>query len=208
MKIFTLILGDMLNCVYIVANNNEALIIDPSWDMPAIYKLAEKEKLTPKAVLLTHGHYDHLYNAAELLKKYNIKAYIEENDKELSALPEDLLITFKGDYKADLIGLSAEFIHTPGHTGGSVSIKINDSVFTGDTLFPGACGRTDLPGSNPRDMQLSLERLAHLPPGTKVYSGHAYGPDGGGVTTIGDEVKNNPFVRLSLKDAKAFEKLF
>jgi glyoxylase-like metal-dependent hydrolase (beta-lactamase superfamily II) len=176
--------------------------------MQQIYDLLEKENLEPKAVLFTHGHYDHLYNAADLLKKYEIKGYIEESDKELSSLPAHLLTTYKGDFKKNLIGLSVEFLHTPGHTRGSVSIKINDAVFTGDTLFPGACGRTDLPGSDPRDMQLSLERLSHLPPDTKVYSGHTYGAGESSITTIGHEVKNNPYVKLSLKDPKAFEELF
>jgi glyoxylase-like metal-dependent hydrolase (beta-lactamase superfamily II) len=188
----------MLNRTYIVQNGERALIIDPSWRMHAIYALLEEKNLKPEAVVFTHGHYDHLHGAAELLEKYKIKAYIEENDVGLSQIPLSLLKTFKDDFKTDIIGLQAEFLHTPGHTPGSVCLKINGAVFTGDTLFPGACGRTDLPGSNPKQMQESLERLAHLPPETKVYSGHSYGDDGGGETTIGAEVKTNPFIKLVL----------
>lgn len=202
MKIHTLVLGDMLNCSYVAENGSQALLIDPSWQMQVIYDLLERRGLTPTAALFTHGHYDHLHGAAKLLKKYGIKGYIEEGDVQMSALPAQLLHIFKGDYKAKLAGLDVEFLHTPGHSRGSVCIKIGLDLFTGDTLFPGACGRADLPGSNPEDLQNSLERLAQLPPETRVYSGHSYGPRDNGQTTIGHEVKTNPFVKLALKNLR------
>lgn len=208
MKVHTLELGSMGNCTYIVENAKEALIIDPSWDMPQIYDFLQDINLTPKAVLFTHGHYDHCTNAAELLKRYNIKGYIEKNDLALSGLPQDLLITFEGDFKQTLAGLEVSFIHTPGHTKGSCCILAGNALFTGDTLFPGAVGRTDLPGSSSRELQNSLEKLAHgLPPSTEVYSGHAYGPQGNSFTTLGYEIKNNPFVKLALKDPHYFDDL-
>ena len=194
MKIHTLVLGDMMNCCYIVENKGQAIIIDPSWQMQTIYDFLEAKNLKPAAAVFTHGHYDHLYDAAQLLKKYDIKGYIEEGDVELSALPKDLLHIFKGDYKANLAGLDVEFLHTPGHSRGSVCVKIANDLFTGDTLFPGACGRVDLPGSDARAMQKSLARLAQLPPGIKVYSGHTYGDGGDSETTIGQEIKTNPFM--------------
>ncbi|MDR0646789.1 MAG: MBL fold metallo-hydrolase [Elusimicrobiota bacterium] len=205
MKIRTLILGEMLNCTYIAENNGRALIIDPSWQMDNIYCVLEENKLTPQAVIFTHGHFDHLQGAAQLLKKYNLKGYIEENDVLLSGIQPDLLQPFKGDFKTNIIGLPVEFMHTPGHTKGSICIKIEDAVFTGDTLFAGACGRTDFEESDPAQMQKSLIRLAGLPPETKVYSGHAYGQDENSGTTIGCEIKNNPFMKLAVSDTKAFE---
>lgn len=207
MKVHTLELGAMGNCTYIVQNEQSAIVIDPSWDMPQIYDFLKQLNLTPKAVIFTHGHYDHCTNAQELLKKYNIKGYIEANDIALSGLPPSLLQTFNGDFKQNIAGLEADFLHTPGHTRGSCCIHIEDCVFTGDTLFPGAVGRTDLPGSSARELQNSLERLAHLPPETKVYSGHAYGPQGNSSTTIGHEIKNNPFVRLALTNPHYFDDL-
>ena len=202
MKIHTLVLGDMMNCCYIVENNGQAIIIDPSWQMQVIYDFLESKNLKPAAALFTHGHYDHLHDAADLLKKYNIKGYIEEGDVRMSALPKELLHIFKGDYKANLAGLDVEFLHTPGHSKGSVCVKIGNDLFTGDVLFPGACGRVDLPGSDARAMQKSLQRIARMPPATKVYSGHAYN---GNETTVGQETKTNPFVKLALTDLKAFE---
>ncbi|MDR1123976.1 MAG: MBL fold metallo-hydrolase [Elusimicrobiota bacterium] len=199
MKIHTLVLGDMLNCSYIIETGAQALLVDPSWQMQTIYDLLEQNGLKPAAALFTHGHYDHLHGAAELLEKYGIKGYIEESDVLMSALPARLLHIFKGDYKTKLAGLDIEFLHTPGHSRGSVCIKIGEDLFTGDTLFPGGCGRADLPGSNPKDLQNSLERLAHLPPETKVYSGHCYGPGESAQTTIGHEIKTNPFIKLALR---------
>jgi glyoxylase-like metal-dependent hydrolase (beta-lactamase superfamily II) len=205
MKIHTLILGDMLNCAYIIENEGRAAIIDPSWQMNAIYSALEQNKLAPEAVIFTHGHFDHTQGAAQLLKKYGLKGHIEEHDVLLSGIPSDLLLPFKGDFKTILAGLPMEFMHTPGHTQGSICIKIVDAVFTGDTLFAGACGRTDFEESDATQMQKSLARLAALPPETKVYSGHSYGPDENNDTTIGYEIKNNPFMKLALSDSKAFE---
>lgn len=205
MKIHTLVLGQMMNCCYIVENNGAAILIDPSWQMDTIEDFLTRHNLKPAAAIFTHGHYDHLYNAAELLQKYNIKGYIEQGDVKMSELPAGLLQIFAGDFKADIAGLPVEFLHTPGHSKGSVCVMIEGNLFTGDTLFPGACGRTDLPGSDPKQIQKSLERLAHLPPQTKVYSGHTYGPRGGGETTIAHEIKTNPYIKLAVSDIKAFE---
>jgi len=198
MKVHTLELGTMGNCCYIVQNGPKAIIIDPSWDMPQIYGLLRELKITPAAVFFTHGHYDHCTNAEELLKKYNIKGYIEAEDLALSGLPQELLNTFKGDFKTEIAGIKAEFIHTPGHTAGSCCIAVESGVFTGDTLFPGGAGRTDFPESRPELMFKSLERLAHLPQQTVLYCGHAYGPQGGSVTTVAYESRTNPFLRHAL----------
>lgn len=203
MKTHTLSLGQMQNSTYIVENQGKALLIDPTWDMPAIYTFLQENKLTPEAVIFTHGHYDHVFNAKDLLEKFNLKAIIHEDDITMSELPENLLTPISGDLNTTIIGLPVEIMHTPGHSKGSISIKIDGAVFTGDTLFAGACGRTDLPGSDVSQMQKSLERLAHLPPETIVYAGHSYGE----ATTIGQERKTNPFIKLSLKDPKAFGEL-
>lgn len=205
MKVHTLELGAMGNCTYVVENQNKAIIIDPSWDMPAIENFLEELNLTLAAVFFTHGHYDHCTNAQELLQAHNLKGYMEESDTYLARVAPEFLQTFKGDCSVEAAGLKADFLHTPGHTPGSCCIMIEDCVFTGDTLFPGAAGRTDFPGSSPKQMQDSLERLAHLPPATKVYSGHAYGPHGNSDSTIGYEVKNNPFIKLALKDPHYFD---
>ncbi len=196
MKVYTLHVGDMANCTYIVENNGEGIIIDPAWDMDKIEKVLEDYKIKPVCVIFTHGHYDHITNAEQLLRKYNIKAYIQQGDLHMLSFPPELLNVYSGDKTELIIGLIVNFMHTPGHSQGSSCIRIENVVFTGDTLFPGACGRTDLPGSDPKEMRKSLKRLANLLPGTVVYCGHAYGVDNGSITTIGDEVKNNPFMNM------------
>ncbi len=208
MKLYILQLGDMGNCTYIIDHKGEGLIIDPAWNMKAIQDFVEEEKIQPKAVLFTHGHYDHVTGANELMEKYNIKGYMEASDADLSQLKESNLVLYDRDHKERLAGLDIEFISTPGHTRGSVCIKIRELLFTGDTLFPNACGRTDMPGGDSRELLKSLRRLAALPPETIVYSGHSYGPDGNGDTTIGKEIKNNPFVKMALREPDNFEDMF
>lgn len=200
MQIHTLILGQMGNCCYIIGNGGKAIIIDPSWDMRAIDEFTAERELETAAVIFTHGHYDHLDGAAELIKNYKLKAYIEESDIALSRLPPGILQPFKGDYAVDIAGLRVQFLHTPGHTPGSCCMLIGGDLFTGDTLFPGACGRTDFPGGDPRQMHASLARLAALPPATKIHAGHAMsGQDGSNRSTIADELKCNPYIKMALK---------
>ncbi|MDR0953206.1 MAG: MBL fold metallo-hydrolase [Elusimicrobiota bacterium] len=207
MKVYTIVVGKLPNCTYVIENDGAAILIDPAWDLEKIYEILETQKLTPKAALFTHGHYDHLTNASKLLEHFNIPAYIEQADEEMSGLPVKYLKTFKGDQEKEIAGLKIKFLHTPGHSPGSTCYYTEGLLFSGDTLFPGAVGRTDLPGSDNAQMQRSLERLSKLPPDTIVYSGHPYGSDGGAATTIGKEVKTNPFMRLALEDPKAFDEM-
>jgi hydroxyacylglutathione hydrolase len=91
--------------------------------------------------------------------------------------------------------LTLRFLHTPGHTPGSQCFLVDDRLVSGDTLFIGACGRTDLPGSDPSEMYYSLtQRLAALPDATVLYPGHNYG---GPSSTIGDEKRDNPYMRVA-----------
>ena len=205
MKIITLQLGQMGNCTYIVHKNGQGLIIDPSWQMDEIYQTLEKNQITPKAVLFTHGHYDHLTGAQDLLGKYKIKGYIGKEDIELSDLPKDLLIPIEDNCTLEIAGMTVDFIHTPGHTKGSYCIKIDNNLFSGDTLFTGSIGRTDLPGGNTREMQKSLILLSKLPHETEVYCGHAYGPSF--KTTIKEELENNSFMKIATKEPNTFSEI-
>ena len=202
MKIFTLRLGQMANCIYIVEKEKQGVIIDPSWNMNSIYKTLEANQITPKAVLFTHGHYDHVTNAQDLLETYKINGYIGKEDIELSQLPKQFLNPLEGDCCLDIAGMKIEFIHTPGHTKGSYCIKIKDILFSGDTLFKGAVGRTDFPGGSSRELQKSLLRLSKLPKETKVYCGHAYTYSS--KTTIEEELKTNPYMQMAVKEPETF----
>ena len=200
MHIDVLELGPMANCTYLVSEGKNALLIDPAWDMSTIEKALQEKNLTLLAVLFTHGHFDHVKDCEPFLRAHQLRAYIEQNDILLSGLPEDVLQPYKGGQNLKLGPFDVHIIPTPGHTAGGVCIQIGDAVFTGDTLFPGACGRVDLPSSDPRAMRKSLLLLSKLPNDTQIFAGHSYG--GRCSSYISEEKQHNPFMRSAIKDEK------
>lgn len=194
----TLPVGPMANCAYLVTKGNDALLIDPAWDIDKIEQLLQNKQLTLCGVLFTHGHFDHVKSAQTLLEKHHIRGYLHEQDIMLSGLDPVVLTTYSGDKNLVIGPFSIEILETPGHTAGCVCIKIEDDLFTGDTLFPGACGRVDLPTSDPRAMRNSLLRLSALPDNTRIFAGHSYG--GNGSSTIAQEKQNNPFMRNAMRN--------
>ena len=199
------------NC-YIVAPQPgaECLIIDPGQDAEAgIEELIAEYRLRPVAVIATHGHIDHVWSVAPVCGARNIPAYIHADDRALLSdparglslmagqqlfggitftEPDDVLELTDG-MTLDLAGISLTVDHAPGHTPGSVTFRLPGTMFTGDLLFAGSIGRTDLPGG---DYQTILDSLARvclpLPDDTVVLAGH--GPQ----TTIGAERATNPFL--------------
>ena len=205
MKVYTLLLGPMFNCTYIIENDGKAILIDPSWDMPAIYNFLESKALTPVAVFFTHAHQDHMTNAEQLLEKYHLKGYLDEKDEPFCHLSQDLLNLYKAPKIFEIAGLKIEAIATPGHTRGSVCFRIGNILFTGDTLFVNSVGRTDLPGANPESLVKSLIMLAALPKDTIIYAGHSYGADSGFKTTIAQELSSNPYLKMAKTNPKVLE---
>ena len=198
------------NC-YVVApaRGAECVIVDPGQDaQQGIDELLVRYRLKPIAVLLTHGHIDHMWSVAPVCGAKGIPAYVHPDDRELLADPAKGLslavgqqlfggITFTepedvrelADGSAlSLAGLDFTVRHTPGHTPGSVTFGSENGLFTGDLLFAGSIGRTDLPGGNHQAMLRSLARTLTLPDDTLVLPGH--GPQ----TTIGAERRTNPFL--------------
>ena len=198
MNIDVLELGPMANCTYLVSQGADALLIDPGWDMNYIEHVLAEKKLNLLAVLFTHGHFDHVKDCEPLLRAHNLRAYLEGNDVPLAGLPTDVLYTYSGARDFQIGPFSVHIIPTPGHTAGGVCIQIGNVVFTGDTLFPGACGRVDLPSSDARAMRKSLLTLSKLPPDTRLLAGHSYG--GRCSSTVAEERLNNPFMRSAIKD--------
>lgn len=199
------------NC-YLVAPEPgaECVIIDPGQDAESgIEELIAKNRLRPVAVLATHGHIDHIWSVAPVCGAKDIPAYIHPDDRALLSDPARGLSLLAGQQlfggmtftepddvreltdgmTLDLAGVSLVVDHAPGHTPGSVTFRLPDTVFTGDLLFAGSIGRTDLPGG---DYQMILDSLARvclpLPDDTVVLAGH--GPQ----TTIGAERATNPFL--------------
>ena len=167
-------------------------IIDPGYSPDAVLRAVEARKLQPRMILLTHGHFDHVGAVRPLYQTLNVPVYVCDKDadlpEELTAGP--LFYTTKygeGDI-LDLDGLTFRVLETPGHTPGSVCLLCGDGIFSGDTLFAGSCGRTDLGGSWSQ-MLSSLRRLSDLPGDYTVLPGH------GPATTLETERQTNPYMR-------------
>lgn len=186
-------IGPMMNYAYLVGakEGKEVVAIDVAWSADDVNAKAQKEGREIVAILLTHTHFDHCNATDKLAKKINAPVYVHE--KEAEELPAGLEIrTTKEGTKISIAGIDILCLHTPGHTPGSQCFLVDESIFTGDTLFVDNCGRVDLPGSSPREMTASLKRLAGLPEKIVVYPGHNYGA--ATHTTIGEQRKSNPYL--------------
>jgi glyoxylase-like metal-dependent hydrolase (beta-lactamase superfamily II) len=208
------------NCwVVAPAAGSECIVIDPGMDcIPTLTERLAANSLKPVAILLTHGHIDHMWSVTPIADGYDIPAVIHAADRHLLADPlagvgeaarqmvEQLKAEFvepakvqvvDSDLMLNLAGLEVKIESAPGHTAGSVVFKISDErsrMFSGDVIFKGSIGRTDLPGGSMDAMMKSLrEVIAPTPSETIVHCGH--GPD----TTIGFELKNNPYLREMLR---------
>lgn len=200
-----MILGDMRTNCYLAVNEEtkEAFIVDPAFDAGSIASRLDKFQARPSAILLTHGHFDHIGAAAELKKHYDIPILAAAEEEEvLTDSSKNLTAYFGTPYgiKADRYledgerltqaGFEVEVILTPGHTSGGVCYYLpNEKVlFSGDTLFCESIGRTDFPTGSASKLRRSVQGLLERLPGeTKVYPGHEMPTD------IGHEKKYNPF---------------
>ena len=192
MNIQRLTLGLYQTNIYILSNDTEALVIDPGYEPDTI--LDALEGLTLKAILLTHGHFDHVGAVKELVAETGCEVYIHAAESTMppmmTAGPLYYTRTYaEGDTVAPIAGAELTVLHTPGHTPGSVCLLWGQELFAGDTLFAGSCGRVDLPGGDPAQMMQSLNRLASLQADYRVHPGH--GPS----TTLSQEKRYNPYMK-------------
>lgn len=190
------------NC-YLLCNEEtkEAVLIDPGADYPRIKRQLDIDAMSVKAVLLTHGHFDHC-NAVSEFKKDGAKVYIHgadkillETDLNMSSLTGEVFRSFVPDVlvsDGDIItecGITFSVLHTPGHTAGSVCYLVGDGIFTGDTLFCMGVGRTDMPTGDAHALENSVRNVLFALNGDyKIYPGH------GETTTLEFERRNNPYV--------------
>ena len=188
------------NC-YIIHEeaSSSCCILDPGGEAKKVLELLKNRNLTLDAILLTHGHFDHVGAVKELHDATGCRVFL---------CPEDLTMPEKftagklfytdtygeGDV-LEFSGLTIHVMHTPGHTPGSVCLTVDDTMFSGDTLFAGSCGRTDLPGGDHPTILASLRRLDALEGDYTVCPGHS------GSTTLSREKQYNPFI----KQARAAE---
>ena len=203
------------NCYILAARaGSDAIIVDPGQRaMGRIREILDENRLTPSAVLLTHGHVDHIWSAQKVADTYGCPVYIHPEDRfmltdpikgfgprlaqlafgVLFSEPKQVVELDRDGDKLDLGGITVTVDHTPGHTRGSVVFRVGEGpaelAFTGDTLFKQSVGRTDLPGGSGRDLLDSIvTKLLVLDDDTVVLPGH--GPP----TTIGAERRTNPFL--------------
>lgn len=194
------------NC-YVIHTEKEAIIIDPGGNGSKLIDWVEDKGLKPMAILLTHAHFDHIGAVDEIAEYYQIPKYVHEKEKNWLTNPElngSLLFfpeqpikvreadqVIEGEGTLQIGSFSFTIFETPGHSPGSVSYYLRDEdiIFSGDVLFQSSIGRTDLPGGNYQQLMETIEKkLIGLPASTIVANGH------GPVTTIGRELKNNPFL--------------
>ncbi len=194
--------GQGANC-YLIKTENAALVIDPFEAYPEIIDFFEKNSAKEKIILLTHRHFDHILGVFKLHELFGAKIIIGEMDEVglreseeslsswvgLEQVPIEADITVSDGEVLNLGGTEFKVLHTPGHTVGSVCYIAEDCVFSGDTLFRGTVGRTDLPTGSNEALKLSLSKLKTLDKNYKVYPGH------GSPTTLEDEIKNNPYMK-------------
>ena len=181
MLIKTLPLGQLETNCYIVSNENtlECVVIDPGDEANRILDYIEDNKLKCVAILLTHGHFDHVGAVDEVAGSTGATVYMHElDDAKISSrymmsyrLPENGVYLKDGDV-LNLAGLEFHIMATPGHTLGGVTIRCEDALFTGDTLFKGSCGRVDLPGGDLNTIMDSIRFICQLPGDYEVYPGH------------------------------------
>lgn len=207
-RIKRLVVGMVQTNCYVIYNNEtkEAVIVDPGDGAREISQLCVECGVKPVAILLTHGHFDHILAAKELKDEWDLSIYASEKEVEVlqdgnknlmqkwyrkpySLTPD---VTLADEETFELIGFQWKMLLTPGHTVGSCcySIAEEEILFSGDTLFRMSYGRVDFPTGDPKAMLMSVKKLlAVLPDDTMVYPGHEE------ITTIAHEKKYNPLAR-------------
>lgn len=198
-------LGELgANCYYI-ADDKTAVLVDPGFYDNYFASFLESCEIKPSAVLLTHGHFDHICGIMELAKRYNLTVYIGSADEQCLYSAEKNLAVFVGGYPREPLDVNTkvetfvggeslkigtldfDIISLPGHTAGGMGYKISNALFCGDTAFYGNIGRTDLPTGDFATLKKSIKKICLLPDDTVLYCGH------GESTTVGTEKNHNPY---------------
>ncbi|MBN2163429.1 MAG: MBL fold metallo-hydrolase [Pontiellaceae bacterium] len=202
MDIHSITTGSFLETCYIISDNANALVVDPGDDAGNILDYLKRRSLSVSGYICTHAHADHISALADLHKERPAPIAIHSKDLSWAFEEQNQILPYypvpkkpsgatflalEESTEWELGGMKFQCIETPGHSPGSCCLLFHDasSLIAGDTLFKGSCGRTDLPGGDPRQLKESLNRLKQLPNDIQVFPGH--GPS----TTIGVERRTN-----------------
>lgn len=194
MQILTMRVGSyQTNCYMVCADNSDkCILIDPGYQPEEILERVRIKQKTVDAILLTHGHFDHVGGVKHIAGETGCRVYICGEDLSLNPAITAGAIYYTDTYSEGdtltVAGLSFQVLQTPGHTPGSVCLLCGSNMFSGDTLFAGTCGRTDLPGGSHAQIVRSLQRLAGLEGDYRVLPGH------GPASTLSEEKRSNPYM--------------
>lgn len=190
-------MGPLDNFVYIIScpQTKEAALIDPAWDTSFLIQELERCQLHLSAILLTHAHHDHINGVSAIQQKFQVPTLISEHEASFLTKKLNNLTQIKDGHLFKLGHTELKAIHTPGHSPGCQCFLHTDHLISGDTLFIDACGRCDLPGSNPEQLFHSLIHIIRsLPDHLIVWPGHHYGPTPH--DTLGHQKISNPFLQM------------
>jgi glyoxylase-like metal-dependent hydrolase (beta-lactamase superfamily II) len=187
-------IGPMENFVYLVGSKKtrEVFVVDPAWQADTILRKAREEDLKIKGALITHYHFDHTNGIEELLESVQCPVYVNKDDVPYMGVQSDMIKPVSGGDKVRTGDVEIELVHTPGHTPGSQCFHVRNHLVSGDTLFIGACGRTDLPGGDAKQLYHSLNKLSKFDENTILCPGHNYADRT--TDTIGHQKKTNPYL--------------
>ena len=195
MEIRNLKLGSYQTNCYIAWGDGveDCVIVDPGFEPERVLEQVHRFGKTVAAILLTHGHFDHVGGVKRIAAETGCRVYICKEDLSLNPVLTDGAVyctdTYAEGDTLELAGLTFQVLSTPGHTPGSVCLVCEDVIFSGDTLFAGTCGRTDFPGGDMGQMRKSLARLKALPGNYRVLPGHAED------STLEEERAYNPYMQ-------------
>lgn len=187
--------GQMQNFLYVIGDDNECAVVDPSWDLSQVLEITKKHDLKISKILVTHTDFDHINKLKELVDATDATVYVhKEGEEDIRNLGVENINTFDEGDEIDIGKIKISVLYTPGHKPSCVCFLIGKNILlTGDTLFVEGCGRVDMPGGDIKKQYESLQRLKQLDENIEVYPGHDYGSVSH--STIKHEKENNPYMK-------------